>query len=183
MPRLPWPSMRPGEMGYSRRMRLGLGIIMGRVTQGSLALLRQKRFGGQAGLRDAIPLGLEKARSSEFSGEGLVQQRLLQRLQRGELPLVEMGEALGFGGLSYPNGVIAASPATESARLPWVNPVKCHQPQRGNGAYTRNRTELSGKVEVWNEGWSLQVETKVSPFRQQIWVGLARWKPAGTFFD
>lgn len=41
----------------------------------------------------------------EFSGEGLVQQRLLQRLQRGELPLVEAGEALGFGfvhGQSFP---------------------------------------------------------------------------------
>ena len=38
---------------------------------------------------------------SEFSGEGLVQQRLLQRLQRGELPLVEAGEPetdrLGLG--------------------------------------------------------------------------------------
>ena len=35
-------------------------------------------------------------RPLEFSGEGLVQQRLLQRLQRGVLPLVEAGEALGF---------------------------------------------------------------------------------------
>ena len=33
----------------------------------------------------------------KFSGEGLVQQRLLQRLQRGVLPLVEAGQALGFG--------------------------------------------------------------------------------------
>ena len=33
---------------------------------------------------------------SQFSGEGLVQQRLLQRLQRSVLPLVEAGEALGF---------------------------------------------------------------------------------------
>jgi len=33
----------------------------------------------------------------QFACEGLVQQRLLQRLQRGELPLVEAGEALGFG--------------------------------------------------------------------------------------
>ena len=32
----------------------------------------------------------------KFSSEGLVQQRLLQRLQRGVLPLVEAGEALGF---------------------------------------------------------------------------------------
>ena len=32
----------------------------------------------------------------KLSGEGLVQQRLLQRLQRGELPLVEAREALGF---------------------------------------------------------------------------------------
>jgi len=43
-------------------------------------------------------------------------------------------------------------------------------PVRGNGAYIRNRTELSRKVEVWNEGWSLQVEIKVSPFRRQIVV-------------
>jgi len=34
--------------------------------------------------------------SSQFSGEGSVQQRLFQRLQRGVLPLVEAGEALGF---------------------------------------------------------------------------------------
>ncbi len=34
----------------------------------------------------------------KFSTEGLVQQRLLQRLQRGKLLLVEAGEALGFGG-------------------------------------------------------------------------------------
>jgi hypothetical protein len=33
----------------------------------------------------------------QFSGEGLVQQRLLQRLQRGVLPLGEAGEALGGG--------------------------------------------------------------------------------------
>ena len=34
---------------------------------------------------------------SEQTGEGLVQQRLFQRLQRGVLPLVEAGEALGGG--------------------------------------------------------------------------------------
>ena len=34
---------------------------------------------------------------SEQTGEGLVQQRLLQRPQRGVLPLVEAGEALGGG--------------------------------------------------------------------------------------
>ena len=33
---------------------------------------------------------------SQCAGEGLVQERLLQRLQRGVLPLVEAGEALGF---------------------------------------------------------------------------------------
>ena len=33
----------------------------------------------------------------ECSGEGLVRQRLLQRRQRGELPLVAAGEPLGFG--------------------------------------------------------------------------------------
>ncbi|MBK9991298.1 MAG: hypothetical protein IPP19_11335 [Verrucomicrobia bacterium] len=34
--------------------------------------------------------------NSELAGEGLVQERLLQRLQRGEFSLVEAGEALGF---------------------------------------------------------------------------------------
>ena len=34
--------------------------------------------------------------TSKLPGKGLVQQRLLQRLQRGELPFVETGEALGF---------------------------------------------------------------------------------------
>lgn len=34
--------------------------------------------------------------SSEISGKGLVEQRLLQFLQRGGLPLVEVGAALGF---------------------------------------------------------------------------------------
>ena len=33
---------------------------------------------------------------SQLPGKGLVQQRLLQGLQRGELPLVKAGEALGF---------------------------------------------------------------------------------------
>jgi hypothetical protein len=33
---------------------------------------------------------------SELAGEGLVQERFFQRLQRGELPLVKEGEALGF---------------------------------------------------------------------------------------
>jgi hypothetical protein len=33
---------------------------------------------------------------SQSPAEGLVQERLLQGLQRGELPLVEAGEALGF---------------------------------------------------------------------------------------
>ena len=33
------------------------------------------------------------AKFLKFSGEGLVQERLLQRRQRGQLPLVEAGEA------------------------------------------------------------------------------------------
>ena len=37
------------------------------------------------------------ARASQLLAKGLVQQRLLQRLQRGVLPLVEAGAALGFG--------------------------------------------------------------------------------------
>ena len=41
-------------------------------------------------------MGVGTARSSQCSGEGLVQQRLLQRRKRGELPLGEAGEALGF---------------------------------------------------------------------------------------
>ena len=42
---------------------------------------------------------------SQFSGEGLVQQRLLQRLQHGVLPLVEAGEASGFSGV-HRSGVV-----------------------------------------------------------------------------
>ena len=37
-----------------------------------------------------------KQKNSGLAGEGLVPQRPLQRLQRGVLPLVESGEALGF---------------------------------------------------------------------------------------
>jgi len=46
--------------------------------------------------------GLENARASQCSGEGLVQQRLLQRLQRGVLPGVKAGEALGFDSSHIP---------------------------------------------------------------------------------
>ncbi len=35
---------------------------------------------------------------SQFSGKRLMQQRLLQRLQRQQLLLVDRGEELGFGG-------------------------------------------------------------------------------------
>jgi len=41
--------------------------------------------------KDAAPTALLK-----FSGEGLLEERLLQRRQRGLLPFVERGEALGF---------------------------------------------------------------------------------------
>ena len=54
------------------------------------------------------------ARASELAGEGLVRQGFLQRLQRGEFPLVEGGEALGFGQttapLIYLNGVATSGP-------------------------------------------------------------------------
>jgi hypothetical protein len=40
-----------------------------------------------------------RRRTSEFSGEGLVQQRLLQRFQRGFLPLGEAGGVLSFEGV------------------------------------------------------------------------------------
>ena len=69
--------------------------------------------------KDAAPTAL-----LQCAGEGLVQQRLLQRLQRGVLPLVEAGEALGGGGGGghdgvpsvYPNGVTAISPGLPSPR-------------------------------------------------------------------
>jgi hypothetical protein len=35
--------------------------------------------------------------TSKLSGVGLVQQRFLQHLKRGALPLIEVGEASGFG--------------------------------------------------------------------------------------
>ena len=44
----------------------------------------------------------------EFSAEGLVQQRLLQLGQRGELLLIDGFEALGFGyeGVEFGNNVL-----------------------------------------------------------------------------
>ena len=42
-------------------------------------------------------------KSSQFSGEGLVQQRLLKGRKQGELPGVDGGEALGGGGGGSPN--------------------------------------------------------------------------------
>ena len=45
-----------------------------------------------------IPVILVNNVISQLPRKRLVQQRLLQRLQRGVLPLVEAGEALGFGG-------------------------------------------------------------------------------------
>ena len=44
-----------------------------------------------------VPISLSHKFRSQVPAEGLVQQRLLQLLQRGELPLVEAREALGFG--------------------------------------------------------------------------------------
>ena len=55
---------------------------------------------------------------SEFTGEGLVQQRLLQGLQRGELPLVEAGGAFGFG------FVHAGNPADPTAGSQMVSPSR-----------------------------------------------------------
>src|SRR2546422_502312 len=73
------------------------------------------------------------ARSSKLAGEGLMQQRLLQSLQRGELALVETGEALGFGSALPQRGDSHQPRVAEYARLPWVNPTKCNQPQPGCG--------------------------------------------------
>ena len=52
---------------------------------------------------------MSKGGASELAGEALVQQGLLQRRQRGELALVEVGEALDFGQCRqsvYPVGVV-----------------------------------------------------------------------------
>ena len=65
-------------------MRLLLSYVLLVVAANRL---RRRTMTGIASTRKAI---------SEFSAEGLVQERLLQRLQRGVLPLVEAGEALGF---------------------------------------------------------------------------------------
>ena len=46
---------------------------------------------------DTMAGRVETGDTSKLPGEGLVRQRLLQRLQRGELPLGEVGEALGCG--------------------------------------------------------------------------------------
>src|SRR6266496_3558291 len=73
------------------------------------------------------------ARSSQLAGEGSVQQRLLQRLQRGELARVERDETLSCGMAIPQRGNSHQPRVAESARLPWVNPTKCDQPQRGCG--------------------------------------------------
>ena len=56
----------------------------------------------------------------KLSGGGLVQQRFLQRLQRGVLPLGEAGEAMAGGGatvqFNYPNGVKSISPGLPRPR-------------------------------------------------------------------
>lgn len=44
-----------------------------------------------------VNMALSGSFRSQLPAERLVQQRLLQRLQRGELAGVEGGEALGFG--------------------------------------------------------------------------------------
>jgi hypothetical protein len=45
-----------------------------------------------------VTISLSDKFRSQLPAERLVQQRLLQRLQRRELAGVEAGEALGFGG-------------------------------------------------------------------------------------
>ncbi len=56
----------------------------------------------------------------KFSGEGLVQQRLLQRLQHGVLPPVDARETMAGGGatvqFNYPNGVKSISPGLPRPR-------------------------------------------------------------------
>ena len=86
----------------------------------------------KVGYFDTMAGPVETGDRSQFAGEGLVQQRRLQRLQRGVLPLGEAGEALGGGGEDggrdadgggddgvpsvYPNGVKSISPGLPSPR-------------------------------------------------------------------
>src|SRR6266852_2311325 len=82
MPRRPWPSMRPGVIGCDRRMRLpSTTPHPASFNAGSIcsALVSASFMGGL-----------------QFSSKSLVQHRLFQRVERGELPLVEAREALGF---------------------------------------------------------------------------------------
>jgi len=67
---------------------MGLGKMFGRVTQGSAR---------GAGLRDAIPLGLEMGCASELAGEGLVEEGFFEFLKGGEFAFVDGGEAVRFG--------------------------------------------------------------------------------------
>ena len=59
-----------------------------------------RRRGGLFSVYSAPPremfVGIVHGKVLQLAGEGLVQQRLFQRLQRGELPLVEAREALGY---------------------------------------------------------------------------------------
>jgi len=74
-------------------------------------------------------------KSSQFSGEGLVQQRLLQRRKQGVLPGVDGGEALGGDGGS-PNGANHLSPGQRPG-----NRHEIHQALKGrfNPTYTVRR--------------------------------------------
>src|SRR5438093_349483 len=103
---------------------LGLGKILDRVTQCSagratLGWGTQSRWDWEWRVHQSWPV------------KGLVQQRLFQCLQRGELALVEVGEALGFWRKLPQRGNGHQPRVAESGRLPWVNPTKCNQPQRG----------------------------------------------------
>ena len=66
--------------------------------------------------RCAQRFGAMGHRRSQRPGEGLLQQRLLQRLQRGELLFVEAGGALG-------GGSPAGAPWDSPGQRPWVGIV------------------------------------------------------------
>ena len=84
---------RDGELrfvAHGSKSSMGQVMSQGGITPGAAAT-DPHVTPRAASLRSGSPL-------SQFSGEGLVQQRLLQRRQRGLLPRVEGGEALGFFG-------------------------------------------------------------------------------------
>src|SRR5690348_2158200 len=83
LPRRPWPSIRPSVMRYSRKILLPSTMPQpAAFSAGSMCSARvSASFMGWL----------------EIAGEGLVQERFFEPVQRRKFTLAERGQALGFG--------------------------------------------------------------------------------------